>query len=214
MALDKRHKRSPRSGDEGGQHTDIATLLQATRFAAEKHRFQRRKGTDASPYINHPIEVADLLANVGGVADLTALVAAVLHDTVEDTETTPEEVEALFGAEVRTLVAEVTDDKSLHKAMRKRLQIEHAPGLSPRAQEIKITDKISNILDITHNPPADWPLERKREYLEWADQVVAGCRGANHGLERRFDEVLKNARRAIGMDRIDSIAGAMEGETY
>jgi len=181
-------------------HTDIATLLQAARFAAEKHRFQRRKGADASPYINHPIEVADLLANIGGVADLATLVAAVLHDTVEDTETSPEEVEALFGAEVRALVAEMTDDKTLPKAKRKRLQIEHAPSLSAHAKEIKIADKISNVLDIDQNPPTDWSPKRKREYLKWADQVVAGCRGANEGLDRWFDEVLRNARLSIGMD--------------
>ena len=182
------------------QHTDIATLLQATRFAAEKHRHKRRKGADAQPYINHPIEVADLCANIGVVSHISTLVAAVLHDTVEDTETTPEEIEALFGPEVRALVAEVTDDKGLRKATRKRLQIEHAPGLSPHAKEIKIADKISNILDITHNPPAGWSLERRREYLEWADQVVAGCRGANEGLDRWFDEVLRDARLSIGMD--------------
>jgi len=180
------------------QPADIAArLLQATHFAADRHRSQRRKGRDASPYINHPIEVADLVADVGGVTDLSTLVAAVLHDTVEDTGTTPEEVEALFGVTVRALVAEVTDDKSLADVERKRLQIEHAPNLSHHAKEIKIADKISNILEITHNPPADWPLERKREYLEWADRVVAGCRGANQGLERRFDEVLKDALLSI-----------------
>jgi guanosine-3',5'-bis(diphosphate) 3'-pyrophosphohydrolase len=193
------------------RHTDIATLLQAARFAADKHRYQRRKGADATPYINHPIEVADLLANIGGVTDIATLVAGVLHDTVEDTETTPEEVEALFGAEVRTLVAEVTDDKSLPKAKRKRLQIEHAPSLSAHAKEIKIADKISNVLDITQNPPTDWSPKRKREYLKWADQVVAGCRGTNDGLDRWFDEVLRNARLSIGMDRMDSIVGPLEG---
>jgi guanosine-3',5'-bis(diphosphate) 3'-pyrophosphohydrolase len=180
------------------RYTDIATLLQATRFAADKHRYQRRKGADAPPYINHPIEVADLLANIGGVTDLTTLVAAVLHDTVEDTETSPEEVEALFGPEVRALVAELTDDKGLPKAERKRLQIEHAPSLSRRAKEIKIADKISNVLDITHNPPAGWSPKRKREYLNWADRVVAGCRGANQGLDRWFDEVLRDARLSMG----------------
>jgi guanosine-3',5'-bis(diphosphate) 3'-pyrophosphohydrolase len=183
------------------------------RFAADKHRYQRRKGADAPPYINHPIEVADLLANVGGVTDPTALIAAVLHDTVEDTETTPEELEALFGAEVRDLVAEVTDDKSLPKAERKRLQIEHAPSLSRHAKEIKVADKISNVLDITHNPPAGWPLERKREYLEWADQVVEGCRGANKELDRRFDEALSDALLSTGADPIDSISGTLEGRT-
>jgi guanosine-3',5'-bis(diphosphate) 3'-pyrophosphohydrolase len=182
------------------RHIDIATLLQATRFAADKHRYQRRKGEDATPYINHPIEVADLCANVGGVTDIGTLVAAVLHDTVEDTETTPEEIEALFGAEVRALVEEVTDDKSLPKPERKRLQIEHAPDLSPHAKGIRIADKISNVLDITHNPPAGWSPKRKREYLERAYKVVEGCRGVNQGLDRWFDEVLRDARLSIGMD--------------
>ena len=210
--MNKRRRRSPVSGDEGGQHIDIAILLlNATRFAANRHRFQRRKGTDASPYINHPIEVANLLADVGDVTDLTALVAAVLHDTVEDTETTSAEIEALFGAEVRALVAEVTDDKSLPKAERKRLQIEHAPSLSSHAKAIKIADKISNILDITHNPPAGWSPKRKREYLEWAGRVVAGCRGVNQGLDRRFDGVLRDALLSMGVDRIDSTAVTLEG---
>jgi guanosine-3',5'-bis(diphosphate) 3'-pyrophosphohydrolase len=126
---------------------------------------------------------------------VSTLVAALLHDTVEDTETTPAEVKALFGAEA-------TDDKGLPEAERKRLQIEHAPNLSPHAKEIKIADKISNILEITRNPPADWPLERKREYLEWADRVIAGCRGTNQVLERRFDEVLGDALLSIGVNRI------------
>jgi guanosine-3',5'-bis(diphosphate) 3'-pyrophosphohydrolase len=131
------------------------------------------------------------------------LVYAVLHDTVEETGTTLAEVEALFGVEVRALVAEVTDDKSLPKAERKRLQIEHAPNLSHHAKEIKIADKISNILEITYNPPADWSPGDKREYIEWTDRVIAGCRGANLGLERRFREVLRDALLLTGLDRIE-----------
>jgi (p)ppGpp synthase/HD superfamily hydrolase len=181
------------------QLTDITRLLHALRFAADKHRFQRRKGKDASPYINHPIEVAELLAAVGGVVDIATIIAGVLHDTVEDTGTTPAELEKLFGAEVRSIVAEVTDDKTLPKAERKRLQIEHAQGLSHHAKEIKLADKICNVLDIAHNPPADWSPERKREYLAWAGSVVAGCRGANEGLELRFDEVLEDARSVLGI---------------
>jgi (p)ppGpp synthase/HD superfamily hydrolase len=180
------------------EYTDLAILLKAIRFAAERHRFQRRKGADASPYINHPVEVAELLADIGGVADLATLVGAVLHDTVEDTGTTPAELEVLFGAEVRSLVAEMTDDKSLPKEKRKQLQIEHAPTLSPRAKEIKIADKIINVLDIIHSPPTGWSPERKQEYLEWAAKVVAGCRDVNQRLDRRFDEVLEDARRRMG----------------
>jgi guanosine-3',5'-bis(diphosphate) 3'-pyrophosphohydrolase len=110
-------------------------------------------------------------------ACLTTFVAAVLHDTVEHTGTTTAEVEALFGTEVGALVAEATDDKNLPKAERKRLKTEQVLSLSHQAKEIKIADKISNILDITHNPQADWSPKRKREYLKWADQIVAGCRG-------------------------------------
>jgi guanosine-3',5'-bis(diphosphate) 3'-pyrophosphohydrolase len=167
---------------------NIGVLLTAFQFSAEKHRDQRRKGVDASPYINHPIEVAALLANVAGVQDNAILAAAVLHDTIEDTRTTPAEIEATFGSAVRHLVQEVTDDKSLPKAERKRLQVEHAPHLSPSAKLIKTADKISNVKEVTDNPPADWPIERRREYLVWGERVVAGCRGANSALESRFDE--------------------------
>src|SRR6476620_8506819 len=128
-------------------------LLKALHFAADKHRDQRRKNAEASPYINHPIEVAELLARVGGVSDLVTLQGAILHDTIEDTQTTPEELETDFGAAVRAAVEEVTDDKKLHRLDRKRLQIEHAPHLSERAKQIKLADKISNVRGVTHTPP-------------------------------------------------------------
>jgi|SRR5437016_2571345 len=175
----------------------IATLLKALHFAANKHRDQRRKDIEASPYINHPIEVAEVLARVGGVTDLVTLQGAVLHDTLEDTKTTPEELEAAFGPEVRRVVEEVTDDKRLPKAERKRLQIEHAPHLSARAKQIKLADKISNVRGVTQAPPADWPLERRQEYLNWTEQVVAGCRGCNAALEDFYDRVLAEGRRVL-----------------
>jgi guanosine-3',5'-bis(diphosphate) 3'-pyrophosphohydrolase len=177
---------------------EIAQLLQALRFSAHKHQDQRRKDKDASPYINHLIEVAELMANVGDVGELPTLFAAVLHDTVEDTDTTLSELEAVFGLEVRALVEEVTDDKSLPKEVRKRLQIEHAPRLSPRAKQIKIADKICNVRDVTHTPPPHWSLERRREYLQWAEKVVAGCRGSNADLEHRFEEVMRAGRFKLG----------------
>jgi guanosine-3',5'-bis(diphosphate) 3'-pyrophosphohydrolase len=175
----------------------LAPLLAALRFAAEKHRSQKRKGTDASPYINHPIEVAELLARVGGVRDVELLAAAILHDTIEDTETKPDELEAAFGARVRGLVAEVTDDTSLPKAERKRLQEVHAPHLSRDAKQLKLADKISNVREIGASPPADWPLARRREYIAWARSVVDGCRGTNAALERHFDHVAADAEAAL-----------------
>jgi (p)ppGpp synthase/HD superfamily hydrolase len=133
----------------------VAAILKALHFASEKHRDQRRKDVESSPYINHPIEVAELLARVGHVTDLAILQGAILHDTIEDTETTLEELEEVFGAEVRRVVEEVTDNKKLQKEARKQLQIDHAYHLSERAKQIKIADKISNVLGVTQKPPAD-----------------------------------------------------------
>ena len=178
-------------------------LLRALRFAARKHRDQRRKGRDASPYINHPIEVAELISRVGGVDDLAVLIAAILHDTVEDTATEPGEIEREFGIDVRDLVGEVTDDKNLGKATRKQQQVQHAPRLSARAKLIKIADKICNVRDVAHSPPPDWSWQRRSEYLDWASRVVAGCRGVNPELERCFDETL-----AKGREQMDSAGSA------
>lgn len=180
--------------------SDLARLLAALEFSADKHRFQRRKDRAASPYINHPIEVASLLANVGGVTDVEILIAGVLHDTIEDTATTGAELEAQFGPTVRRLVEEVTDDKSLPKAERKRLQIEHAPHISPGAQAVKIADKIANVGDLTHHPPTDWTLERRREYFDWTERVVAGCGDSHPLLVAYFRQRLAEARRALAAD--------------
>jgi len=175
----------------------IGLLLQAITFAASKHRDQRRKDSHASPYINHPLQVAELLWRVGQVRDPHILVAAVLHDTLEDTHTTPNELEEGFGPQVLALVQEVSDDKRLPKAVRKRLQIENASRITLPAQALKIADKICNIRDITHNPPVDWSPERKQEYLDWASQVVNGLRGANSRLEALFDQELAEGRRIL-----------------
>jgi (p)ppGpp synthase/HD superfamily hydrolase len=168
-------------------------LLHAIHFAADKHRDQRRKGEDASPYINHPIAVAETLAR-HGVTDLVTLQAAILHDTLEDTETTPEELEAVFGPDVRDVVLEVSDDQEMPSPRRKDLQVERAPSLSRRARLVRIADKISNVHDVIHAPPADWPVEWRLSYIEWTEQVVAGCRGTHAGLEDHYDRVLAEAR--------------------
>jgi len=178
-----------------------AALLKASTFAARKHRDQRRKDAEASPYINHPIEVAEILARIGGVDDITLLQAALLHDTLEDTETSPQELEREFGPAVRSLVEEVTDDKRLPKETRKRLQIEHAPQLSPRAKLLKLADKTCNVRDVTHTPPKDWDARRRAEYLDWAAKVVAGCRGTNRTLEQHFDTLLHEAQGLISKTR-------------
>jgi len=175
----------------------LSLFLSAVTFAADKHRHQRRKGADASPYINHPIKVAELLWSVGGVRDMNTLGAALLHDTIEDTGTTPEEIAALFGAEVLSLVQECTDDKSLPKAERKRLQILHAPHISAAAKQLKLADKINNVEDLTNFPPSDWSLERRIEYLGWTEQVIAGLRGVNPALDNHFAVIIEAARKKV-----------------
>jgi guanosine-3',5'-bis(diphosphate) 3'-pyrophosphohydrolase len=184
--------------DDSAPLSSAGLLLKGVRFAAEKHRHQRRKDVDASPYINHPIALADVLANEGGVTDPQVLCAALLHDTVEDTETTAAELAEVFGAEIAAIVMEVTDDKSLPKDERKRLQIEHAAHASPRAKLVKLADKICNVRDIAAAPPADWDHARKLAYVEWAARVVDAVRGTHAGLEATFDalrrEMLLQAR--------------------
>ncbi len=167
---------------------NLPNLLKAISFSAKKHRFQQRKGVDGEPYINHPLEVANLIANVGKIEDYDVLMTAILHDTVEDTETTAEELTELFGENVCKMVLEVTDDKSLPKPRRKELQIEHAPHLSNGAKLVKLADKVSNVRDVLQNPP-DWTDQRKAEYIIWAKKVVAGLRGVNKNLEDYFDSL-------------------------
>lgn len=178
---------------------ELDLLLKAATFAAQRHRAQKRKGAGQIPYVNHLIEVTDLLWRVGGVREMTTLIAALLHDVVEDTGATPDEIEAAFGAEVCALVLEVSDDKSLPKATRKQLQIEHAPHLSPRARLIKLADKISNLRDLISDPPPDWSHERKADYFCWARRVVdAGLRGVNPALEALFETTYAEGWRILG----------------
>ncbi len=166
----------------------IQALIRAVAFAAEKHRDQRRKDKDASPYINHPIALANVLANEAGRTEVEVLCAAILHDTIEDTKTTPEELATHFGTRVRDMVLEVTDDKALTKVERKQLQIDHGPHLSAGAKLIKLADKICNLRDVSDSPPASWSLERRQAYFEWAKKVIDGLRGVDVGLEGIFDD--------------------------
>lgn len=176
---------------------DLALILKAAAFAADKHRDQRRKDQQASPYINHPLEVACLLATEGGVRDKALLAAALLHDTVEDTRTEPAEISGAFGAQIAQIVAEVTDDKALAKPVRKQRQIESAETASDEAKQLKIADKICNIRDITKSPPATWTPERQQEYLDWASKVVANCVGVNAALDTIYDEAISAARASL-----------------
>lgn len=189
----------PNRGHKGAstQAVNYKLVLSAAHYSAGKHRDQRRKGAIATPYINHPIEVAMLLSTVGKVENAELLAAALLHDILEDTKTTPKELAKHFGKRVLSITQEVTDDKSLPIEERKRLQIKHAPHISREAQQIKLADKISNVTGLIHDPPVKWSHKRRMEYLDWAEKVVDGIRGCNPALERLFDQRLKQARNKL-----------------
>jgi GTP diphosphokinase / guanosine-3',5'-bis(diphosphate) 3'-diphosphatase len=183
--------------------SDLSWFIKALSFSAGKHRHQRRKDGAASPYINHPIEVANILWTVGEVDDVITIMAALLHDTIEDTDTTPEEIRLSFGDEVLGLVLEVSDDKSLPKKERKQNQIKHSPHLSRRAKQIKLADKICNVHDIAYTPPDHWPRQRRIDYLQWAQEVIDGLRGVNKPLEQFFDDTLAQARQKLTEENND-----------
>ena len=165
----------------------ILMILKVCEFAAEKHRNQRRKDHARTPYINHPLAVARVLAKEGGVKDPEILAAAILHDTLEDTQTTLEELRKAFGRRVASLVAEVTDDKTLPKQVRKQRQIDHGPSKSQGAALIKVADKICNLCDLAQSPPTHWTVERKGKYIEWAREVVRALPIPRHRLRRVFE---------------------------
>lgn len=169
---------------------DVNLLLKAVDFAADKHKYQRRKGFNQVPYINHPLRVAKLLSDCGEVDEML-IIASVLHDVVEDTDASEEQIEEEFGKGVKDLVMEVSDNKELPFAVRKELQIKAAPGLSSEAKKLKIADKICNIIDLL-SYPVDWSTERKMSYLDWSKEVVKGCRHVNEELESRFDKILED----------------------
>lgn len=166
----------------------ISLLIRALDFAARKHQDQRRKDANASPYINHPISLADVLCNEGDIDDETTLCAAVLHDTIEDTQTTKSELRETFGDDICDIVVEVSDDKHLSKLERKRLQIVRAAHASRKAKLVKLADKICNLRDMADHPPVTWDIQRRQEYFDWSKQVIDQFRGTHDKLEAAFDQ--------------------------
>jgi guanosine-3',5'-bis(diphosphate) 3'-pyrophosphohydrolase len=173
----------------------LSIVIRAAAFAAHKHRDQRRKDANATPYINHPLALARILIAEGDVTDAATIAAALLHDTIEDTETSAAELDREFGAEIRSIVEEVTDDKALSKADRKRLQVEHAAHISHKAKLVKLADKIANLRDVATSPPDRWDLPRRQDYFDWAKAVVDELRGAHPALEAAFDAAYRDRPR-------------------
>lgn len=180
----------------------LEAVLRAAVFAAERHAPQRRKGTAAEPYVNHLLEVACMVASVADQGDINVVIAAVLHDSIEDTPTSKAELIERFGADVAALVEEVTDNKSLPKAERKRLQVENAPKKTRRAQMIKLADKISNLRAILVSPPVNWDLDRQREYFEWAQRVIGGLTAPHPALKTRFDEAVRQFEESLSVGKL------------
>ena len=175
---------------------ELGLVLRAVQFAAHKHTDQRRKDVRKKPYINHPIALAEVLHTDGGVRDPAVIAAALLHDTIEDTVTTYDELRGLFGAGVADTVAELTDTRFLRTETRKRLQVSKAGKSSAAAKQVKLADKICNLRDILASPPAGWSLKRRQTYLDWAKEVVDQARGVNPRLERMFDRLYR--QRPVG----------------
>jgi (p)ppGpp synthase/HD superfamily hydrolase len=173
------------------------SVLRAADAAARWHVNQRRKGSAQEPYINHLLEVASLVTQATGGTDPNVVIAALLHDAVEDQGVTAEAIASEFGQQVADIVMEVTDDKSLPKAERKRKQVESAPKKSREAKLIKLADKTSNLRAVANSPAPDWSVRRRLDYVEWAKSVVAGIRGTSTWLERQFDDASKNAEESV-----------------
>jgi len=172
-------------------------VLKAADTAAHWHSHQRRKGKHEEPYVNHLLEVAMLVAEATEGKRPDLVVAALLHDSIEDQEVPRKMIAASFGENIASIVMELTDDKTQPKDVRKRHQIETAPYKSADAKIIKLADKISNLRAIATSPPADWSVQRRLDYIDWARQVVAGLRGTSSSLEHQFDEAAKHAEASV-----------------
>jgi len=175
----------------------IRLVSEAAELAAHRHNGMARKGRGNEPYINHLAEVANLLATASDGEDADLVAAGWLHDTIEDTETTREELAQRCGVRVAGLVTEVTDDMSLPKSERRRLQVVEASQKSPGAKLIKIADKVSNIRARIFPHASREQCNELAEYVAWAEQVVNGCRGVNAVLDTLFDEAVANARSTL-----------------
>jgi len=172
-------------------------VLKAADAAARWHVHQRRKGPAEEPYINHLVEVAMLVAEATGGADPNLVIAALLHDAIEDCEVPKELISETFGEDVASIVVEVTDNKSLEKSERKLNQVKTAATKSPRANILKLADKTSNLSAIASSAPTDWSVKRRMEYVRWAREVAGGLRGANQKLEEQFDQAAAAAERSF-----------------
>ena len=180
---------------------DTVLITRALHFAAERHSNHRRKGQAQEPYVNHLAEVSELVADATEGKDVNLIAAALLHDTIEDTETSSDELVATFNNDIAQLLADVTDDKSLPKQDRKYLQVVNSRAQNMRVKLLKLADKTSNLRSLANSPPENWNTEQKQAYIDWAIKVAAGLKGVNPWLEGRFDEALRRAQQTLQQTR-------------
>lgn len=171
-------------------------VLRAADAAARWHVHQRRKGAAEEPYVNHLLEVAMLVAEATNGQDPDLVIAALLHDAIEDQEVPRSVIAEMFGEQVTALIEEVTDDKTVEKQERKRRQVETAARKSQRAKILKLADKTSNLNAVAASPPPDWTVKRRLEYVRWAREVAAGLKGVSSWLEEEFEQAAKGAERS------------------
>ncbi|MFZ9848658.1 MAG: HD domain-containing protein [Flavobacteriales bacterium] len=176
---------------------NLQLLFKALNYSAEQHKAQRRKGMESVPYINHPIKVTNIITQFIPDASDDLICAAILHDVVEDTDATIDDIKNKFGDAIASIVQEVTDDKSISKAESRRKQIENAPKLSYNAKIIRVCDKISNVRDICGENIPDWDYKTKIEYLNWAEQVVYALDKFHEELQFAFKDEVRWGRLKI-----------------
>ncbi|MEW6536804.1 MAG: HD domain-containing protein [Candidatus Auribacterota bacterium] len=179
--------------DSDMNSTCFSLLLKAICLASDIHRKERRRDKDQSPYINHPVEVSKIVAEIGAIHDPKTIIAAILHDVLESSEMNEEDLASVFGTEIASIVQEVTDDMTRPRKIRKQLQIDHAAKLSPPARAIKLADKISNVQTIFHTSDEVWPVKKQKKYLSWAQKVVEQLHGTNESMETYFTDLCRKA---------------------
>uniref|UniRef100_A0A8R1XYA5 Guanosine-3',5'-bis(diphosphate) 3'-pyrophosphohydrolase MESH1 n=1 Tax=Onchocerca volvulus TaxID=6282 RepID=A0A8R1XYA5_ONCVO len=176
--------------DKNGFINDISLIIKAVDLAARRHRKQRRKDATQTPYVNHPIGVAYILTNEGQITDTATVIAAILHDTVEDTKTTDEEIRRMFGDEIADIVKECTVVKSIKREIRMKSQLEKASKLSRKAKLVQLADKLYNIRDIERCTPCGWTKQHVAEYISFAKDLLSNIRGTHDYLETALDDII------------------------
>lgn len=176
---------------------DIHIVLEAVGFAAEGHNGQLRENPEKTPYIIHPIRVTEHLMTIANVHERDILVAALLHDTVEDTKITFADIQKSFGTTAEGYVRELTDNMSLPQEERMKLQIETAPKKSLAAAQIKLADKYDNLKSLQSNPPATWDQKKIDEYFLSAKKVTSSLPAANVPLKKAVDDVISQYKPVV-----------------